>query len=493
MSVNSYTTSTNDPEQKRMPADLPGYYFDTSKNRYFKITANHVAEGSSSNTAAKYSRQAVRADQITEKLKQQQKLLKASRDAVTVRRSKLLHHPLLSFMPRLGSRKKSAGSTVKEFYVASLSETVQLPTIIDDHADLVKSIPGQFAVDEITGRLFSPISFGAFGDGRSLACVLEPADTGCSLYSRGQSLQHIGFVSTVNRIISLGRHGVSVWACQNDLFHTDVTSFSILYVNQEPFAEAENTNYSGMMLGYQRPLQNPIIELAVAPNHDAFATVDVEGVGVAGLEMNSNKKVFGGKQSKSFTSAWFKDNNVIVCGARDGTVRLADLRATTKADFSTARIQHTSGVSHVRTIGAHQVLVHGLTSTSLYDLRWCPQPSRSKPFNGRPRFNTSQAYLSFNVPEQRRQNRYGLGFAYDTELNIVLGASTDFHKNHCVNLWDASTGQLLESPLLSRKFTEPVMCAQFVDVRPQAKSILLTSNGNLEEWSPIHSPVAEEW
>lgn len=476
-----------------MPVDLPGYYFDTSKNRYFKITANHVAEGSSSTSAVKYSRQAVQAKQATEKLNRRAKSLKASRDAVTVRRSKLLQHPLLHFESRLGSRKKNAGSTVKEFYVASLDKelAIQYPNI-DGLQDRLRNVSGQFVVDEESGHM---LTYGGLQNGNRAACLLEPAENSHVLYRRGKVIQEIGYVTTVDRIISLGRHGVSVWACQAASFNNQAGIRSTLYVSRHSVPEPENSIGSGVTVEYQRP--TPIIDLAVAPSHDAFATVDSRRVSVNYPEMNTVKEVFRGKLSSSFTSAWFKDNNVILCGARDGAVRIADLRSTVKANSSVPRIQHQSGISHVRTVGVHQVLVHGLTSTSLYDLRWCPQPSRSSSRDDRPpnqpTFNTSPAYLSFNIPGQRRQNRYGLGFAYDAELNIVLGASTDFHTSHCVNLWDASTGRLLQSPLLNHQFDAPVTCAQFVDVRPQATSILLAAKEDIQEWSPLHSHEADGW
>lgn len=83
----------------------------------------------------------------------------------------------------------------------------------------------------------------------------------------------------------------------------------------------------------------------------------------------------------------------------------------------------------------------------------------------------------------RRATRYGLAFAYDAELDIVLAASTDHHLSHRVGLWSASTGRMLKSPLIDWEFAAPVACAQISRVRDGPKSILLVSDGLLTEWS----------
>lgn len=477
-----------------MPVDLPGYYFDASKNRYFKITANHIAQGSSSTSTAKYTRQAVQAQQALEQSDQREKLLKASRDAVTVKRADIFCHPLLNFDSQLGNRKKSSGGVVKEFYAASLNNRPAICPNPTTGQNRLGQLCGKFAVEEETGLLFTLANGRRSNEPHSI-WLFQPAEDSEYLYPRGRTVPNFSVITTVDHILSLGRYGVNVWAHRRfGLVNGQTQSQSTLSVTRHSLPDHDGT--ANEEVGVEFRLSDAVMDLAAAPSHDAFAVADAAGVTVRWPELGISQKLPPAPGPGESTAVWFKDSNILLHGARNGQLRIADLRFITKPGSSALRVQHDSAISHIRTIGPHQALVHGLKSTSLYDLRWCPQPrlsTNNRPLNSRqqernmrsPTYNASQAYLTFHVPEIRRQNRYGLGFAYDAELNIVLGASTDFHRNHRVNLWDASTGRLLQSPLLEHTFEQPVTCVHVVDLRPQAKSFLLATNGVVQEWCPL--------
>jgi hypothetical protein len=477
-----------------MPADLPGYYFDASKNRYFKITANHIAQGSSSTSTAKYARQAVQAQQAVEQSEQREKLFKASKDAVTVKRSKLFFHPLLNFESQLGNRKKSAGGVVKEFYAASLNSRPAFGPNPIRGQNGSGQLCGKFSVEEETGLLITVANGGRPNEPDSI-WLFQPVEDSEFLYPRGHTVPNFSGITTVDHILSLGQDGVNVWAHRRfSLLNGQTQSQSTLSVTRHSLPDHDGT--VNEEVGVEFRLSEAVMDLATGPNHDAFAAADATGVTIRWPDVGISQKVPQAHGPSESAAVWFKDNNVLLHGARNGQLRMADLRFIPRPGFSDLRVQHDSAISHIRTVGPHQVLVHGLKSTSLYDLRWCPQPRMStnnRPMDPRhqernmraPTYNSSQPYLTFHVPEIRRQNRYGLGFAYDAELNIVLGASTDFHRNHRVNLWDASTGRLLQSPLVEHTFEQPVTCAQVVDLRPQAKSFLLATNGVVQEWCPL--------
>ncbi|KAL2409026.1 hypothetical protein ABEF93_008335 [Exophiala dermatitidis] len=208
----------------------------------------------------------------------------------------------------------------------------------------------------------------------------------------------------------------------------------------------------------------------------------------------------------------FKDPNVLMAGSRAGRLVLCDSRTNTQqtssststsssSSSSALRIQHSSAISGIAPLpDGNRVLVNGLTDMKIYDLRFISAPTRNPPTTHTHRHNNkhhhyqpskynqriytpSNALITFNVDQTRRQNRYGLAFAYDPELDIVLSASTDNLHNHRVGLWSAASGQLLDRcPLNNRVFKEPVTCAEIVRLRDGPKSILLASAGKLEEW-----------
>jgi len=489
-------------EAARVP-DLPGYYYDSTKNRYFKITASHLAQASSSASISKYTHQAVLAEQAQQESEQREALLKASRDAVTVKRSTLLQHPLLDFESRLGSRMKSPGWVVKGFQAASLSGRPAVPPDPFINQPDLRPCCNKFSVDKETGLLtmvakpwdFSPDSIG----------LLQLASEGSEhIYGHGYTAPSLTHTTNVDHIASLGRRGVNVWAGRaSSPYNNNVSSGSYLTVTCHTLPErgCRPNELVETAPRVEFRVNGAVFDLATSPTYDAFAVAEEKGVVIRWPDLatsGASSLVLKRKQGDTQpTSVWFKDKNILLFGARDGSVRLADLRSARKLEHSALRMQHDSAVSHIRTIGPYQVLAHGLETTSLYDLRWCPPPrsSTSRPHQSSETRNpvsySNQAYLTFNIPQGRRQNRYGLGFAYDPELNMVLGATHDYLGYH-VNLWDASTGQLLQSPLCDHTFQQPVTCADVVDLRPQAKSFLLACDGDLQEWSPLAYPINYE-
>ncbi|RMZ87952.1 hypothetical protein DV736_g4830, partial [Chaetothyriales sp. CBS 134916] len=91
----------------------------------------------------------------------------------------------------------------------------------------------------------------------------------------------------------------------------------------------------------------------------------------------------------------------------------------------------------------------------------------------------------FDVRPGSKQMRYGMAFDYDDQLGIVASASTDFYRTHRLGLWDVSSGRILEpSPLVKHGFSQPVTCAQFVDLehRGGIKSLLTASGKDILAW-----------
>jgi hypothetical protein len=186
----------------------------------------------------------------------------------------------------------------------------------------------------------------------------------------------------------------------------------------------------------------------------------------------------------------YKDPNTLMAGTRSGKVLLCDVRespaSSASASTSTARLQHSSAIAHLAALpDGTGILVGGLTTTSIYDLRYTPRPSLKGHL---PRTNTyrhSPATLNFTIPETRRQNRYGLGWAYDPELNLMIAASTDHVKNHRVSIWSCTTGRMVPSPLGDHVFSQPVICADIARLRDGPKSILLSNEDAITEWTAL--------
>ncbi|EXJ60744.1 hypothetical protein A1O7_04897 [Cladophialophora yegresii CBS 114405] len=485
-----------------MPPNLPGFYFDPEKNRYFKIQANHVAP-----TGSRYSRQAVKAENVIKKDQRRVERTQRTKLASTITRSKVLVHPLLSFDRRLGDLRRSARTSVAEYYAASLHGADALrpasPSIFPDS--------GHFAVDHESGSLFGDFTWlhttrmlalhcdrhpfdeqrYPRGEGASWRSTAHPESTE-RLYSKRSGLYNsIASVARVQAVASLGS-GMVAWVQSSPGAEGGPQESRVKVASSvgSPFA-SNGVNESAFY--------NRIVDLAARPasshsggdgSHIALATgnsiwlMDVTNPHHGPAQYLLNQA----DGTKDTMKVHFLDHNVLMCGTRSGKMLLLDVREA-PSSFSTTRlrIQHSSAITNMRALAGQSILLAGLGSTGVYDLRITPRPS---PKCHLPRANSyrhSRPVVAFDISATRRQSQYGLGWAYDPELNLVVAASTDYVANHRVGVWNAGTGKMVASPLNEFVFSKPVVCAEVARVRDGPKSVLLSLpglGGGIMEWSP---------
>ena len=228
----------------------------------------------------------------------------------------------------------------------------------------------------------------------------------------------------------------------------------------------------------------------------AYATT--EGVFIArpfptSLDMDVDHLLCMGHKEQM--TVGYRDPNTLMAGARSGKIRLADLRV----HKSVLRLGHGSAVSAMRWMNDSLILVHGLGSMCIYDIRFARRPrtaprAPAKGHQARTRNPTietpitpSEPYLNFAVPAGRTSDRYGLGFDYDPEMNVVAAASSNTTYGHHLTLYSASTGKVMgggDLPLTETQYASPVTCVEWARVRDGPKSLLLASGGLIEEWTP---------
>ncbi|OQV06509.1 hypothetical protein CLAIMM_11066 [Cladophialophora immunda] len=490
-----------------MPAELPGYYFDAEKNRYFKIQPNHIAPSGS-----KYSRQAVKAEKVIKKAQRRDELLHQLKMAETVTRSKLLQHPLLVFDRRLGHLRKSAGALVSEYYAGALTGK----SVFSDLLPLGRStsrpgrqyegclVSGSFSIERTSGTLFADcilrswdrVNFQthmrAFHLGSSVDVAEQnlreppdwplPRDYEKGALYRSSNAEDIGGAHRTQDILSVGA-GLVVWSEYCVSYQSPTESVVKVGVCRSgPFEDRHD-------LIHQASFVRTVRDLAAQPGEYTAALATERGLYLMDLSHASYPLREFPLGTNELMKATFKDHNVVMGGTRSGKLLLSDIRAPpppTKGGRTTAtRLQHSDAITGLAALpDGNRILLSGLRSMKIYDLRFAPAPT---PLCHLPRsnsFQASPAVLSFHVPATHQHRWYGMSFAYDPELNVVLRTSTDDHKNHRAALWSAATGRLLQSPLNNHRFDSPVECAAIVRVRDGPKSIFISSGKEITEWTP---------
>lgn len=341
---------------------------------------------------------------------------------------------------------------------------------------------GRFAFEHATGNLLTVTS----SDGRQV----DPTPT-ILISKREEPLEVINSPSkpswtdvqlhlwtrlrhSISHILSLP-YGRSAWVSQTHSL--DEYSSLVLATHRDPGAHTYSPDADFYDRGHAdiRLVYKSIITgLAQSPSSGRLAmSGDPTNSYISGIDhFGPDMKYY--QELTDQTCVEFQDENIIMFGGRNGRVTLCDVR---DHSATVMRLQHSSGVAHIQALansGQPRVLVQGIQDMKVYDLRYCPIPTRqprtssssTTTTNGHKRPRTylhSPSVTTFSMSATRRPNNFNLGFAYDAELNLVASASTDHHANHRIGLWDVATGRMVESPLNAVRFGAEVTCAEFVD------------------------------
>ncbi|KAH8194563.1 hypothetical protein TruAng_011273 [Truncatella angustata] len=137
--------------------------------------------------------------------------------------------------------------------------------------------------------------------------------------------------------------------------------------------------------------------------------------------------------------------NVIFGGGRSGRCFLADTRL---ADTEWMSFRHASSITHIRSLNEHHVLVSGLESTlETYDLRMIKGHTRivsTKGCENSQRRKADRSVISF--PEYKNNAHNKIGFDVDLEAGIVAAA----HDNGKLALYSLKSGHRVKSSCIDR-------------------------------------------
>ncbi|GFP58382.1 hypothetical protein TASIC1_0010019300 [Trichoderma asperellum] len=162
------------------------------------------------------------------------------------------------------------------------------------------------------------------------------------------------------------------------------------------------------------------------------------------------------------------NHNVLFAGGRQPRLWISDLRSPA-AEWSF--VKHGSSIAHVRSINPHQVVVAGLQNhMSIYDTRFF-QSDKTNP-NG---LTISSPMLDF--PDYRNEAHYHIGWDISTELNLVASAQD----NGTVKLFSLRSGRVLRSgsALESLRAQNPIKAMMFQTLPGEKMPSLYVARGPL--------------
>ncbi|KAF7173522.1 hypothetical protein CNMCM5623_005754 [Aspergillus felis] len=175
------------------------------------------------------------------------------------------------------------------------------------------------------------------------------------------------------------------------------------------------------------------------------------------------------------TSVEWLSSTVIAAGLKDSTVFLHDLRSGGTA----TRLQHPHAVTKIRNLDPYRIVVAGINSLQMYDIRYAHNGLQRNPRPNHPRHTSTRPYLSFSdfspevIPD----------FDISPELGLLASASDE----RKVQLFSLRTGEQVFSPLTKYQYANPISSLRFESGDgslhgPQTPTLLVCSSATVDEW-----------
>lgn len=378
------------------PAEIPGFYYDAVKGRYFRLLPNHAAPTSSFYSASSVKKQQEEAQRIEEKNQTNLRRLKLRR------RSPLNHNPFLrcTLQRELGAvtpyELEEAGRRV---YALRLRKN-RLWDAASVGGDIMAFACGEA---EVGGE--RPVVLGtAAGHIVFAPATRQDGVVRCDR-ARVQSVHH--FTSEITSMC-ISQQRMLMATCLGG------TASPAVYRTKLPDPGSETSFISGQYLTFSRPIRSIWTSAASATNGDTAVGTNVGVICIRGPPHDRESHQFV-TNSDVFAIEFLPHEPFgLVCGSRDGAMRLFDVRIRQREGVGGVMVvNHSTPVTHIRALNDVSMMVKGLTGCALYDLRYPHPPSPSKGFSER----TTPVRIYGN-----KRTVEGLGFDVSVEKGLVVDA-----------------------------------------------------------------------
>ncbi|KAJ5787071.1 hypothetical protein N7457_002061 [Penicillium paradoxum] len=474
-----------------MAREIPGFYYDEEKKKYFQIQANHVAPPN-----AQYSQQSVKRRRVEQKTRQKKTQFRQRQAKETIRKAASLRHPLVNLQREIGGLGFSSSARQQQ-------TRIQASQLRRRELHRFEPWPNSYSIRHVlrnprSGTLIASSARGC----ESSVSVCFPDIEG-SQWTYDQTMERVLFREPYwLGSMSLSRSGYLL-ATMNEGPENDC--FLSAHLLPEP---DEGGNYVWPTCALPHVSPSPSTELTQAypvshpirirPHHTMsfwcsaaqptgstphFAIGTSEGLHT--LEATGNHWVLSKKPFKGETlrpSSDFRENhsnvhavewlsqNLIAAGQKNRKVFLHDLRSKGSA----TRFMHNDAVMEIKKMDEYRLLAAGPTSLRMYDLRFTPSALKRGGFT-KP-YLTFPDFSSLPIPT----------FDLSTELGLVASPSQDCK----IQLFSLKTGLHVPSPLSEHRYSSPPSCVRFEYGNdtpewrgPHAPSLLVGTDDVVEQWT----------
>ncbi|KAJ5676114.1 hypothetical protein N7462_009011, partial [Penicillium macrosclerotiorum] len=476
--------------EARMNREIPGFYYDPEKKKYFKIQANHVAP-----QGIQYSKESIKRKRTQQEvaIKHNKRVHLDQRIArEKVRKASFLHHPLVGADRELGTRILSSSTRQEQVARCYLSQVRR------KKLHQFEPWPNDYSIRHVlrNPRSGALIASGHRGNESSVSICFPDFDEKRWTYDR--TMERVLFKESYRDDIQLSSISLSHTGYLLATMDSGPDGDSFLAPRMLPDPD-EGGDYRWPVC-FTHPIRirtTPSLWCSAAcPTGSkalfAIGTSDglhtLEGLGSHWTlsqkpfphEKSPGNQGFrrhGNSSHASVSAVEWLSTDIIAAGLRNSTVFLHDVRS----GGSAMRLQHQHSVTKIRKVDPYRLVVSGHNSLQMYDIRFAPNGLQRKPKPLAQSHTSTRPYLSFPdyspdvIPD----------FDVSTELGLIASASDDRQ----VQLFSINTGNQVPSPLSDYHYTHPITCVCFessADLSsrqgPQTPSLLVCSKATVDQW-----------
>ncbi|KAJ5916193.1 hypothetical protein N7504_000208 [Penicillium tannophilum] len=458
------------------PREIPGFYYDPEKKKYFQIQANHVAP-----PGASYSNDGVKRRRTEAKKEIEQEQITQRIQKEKVRKGGIFYHPFINGGREIGSQHLSTAARQDQQArtFASQLHRKNLCKLKGWQHDL--SIKSLFQHPR-TGDIFAVGQDGPHG-----VLFATYADSAFGERTHEQGHICLALNSSISSV-SLSPAEYILLATDDFSGNSNLIPHRIKEYGDLDFSEGHGSAIPTTAVR----VDSTLFSTAACPTKDKVLFAVGTSEGLHTLEGSRDRWTYSNKpypqdgiqkfsrrpdsSHACVTAVGWLSTNVIASGLRDSTVFLHDLRSNSSA----ARLQHPHTVSKLLRVDEHRIVVAGHDTLQIYDIRFAPNGVQRRPNPITKSHTASRPYLTFQG--------YSPSAVPQMDICEELGLLANGSDNQKVQLFSLRTGVEVASPLGDHKYSHPIEALRFGNGEEISAggtgvpSLLIGSNKRIDEW-----------
>ncbi|KAL4929257.1 uncharacterized protein BDV17DRAFT_262203 [Aspergillus undulatus] len=469
-----------------MNREIPGFYYDPEKKKYFAIQANHKSAPGS-----QYSKDAVKRKRADQEKRQRKARLVQRYEKEKIKKATCLQHPLMQVQREVGAFPKPGSIEHEQRGLAYASQLRR------KELHQFEPWPDQYTVKHVVRNPRSGIliASGHRGGESSVSVCFPDCDQGTWTYDRTMerllfkepyrlsslSLSHTGYLLAT---MDSGPNGDSFLAPRMLPDPDEGGDY-----RWPPFFSHPIRIHTPSSLWCSAPSPTGTMPRFAVGTSDGLYTVEGHGsywaLSKKPFPNDSDKSLGNPKRRRTdsshalITAVDWLSPDVIAAGLKDSTIFLHDIRS----GGSAARLQHPHAVTKIRNLDEYRIVVAGVNSLQMYDIRYPPNNMQRNPNPNNKHHTSTRPCLTF----YRHSPDLIPDFDLSPELGLLASASPEDH-NCTVQLYSVRTGDPVPSPLTKYTYRDPIRSVCFESGEssshgPQTPSLLVCSEATVDEWN----------